>query len=329
MRKNDVNGIFVISLDFELFWGVQDIVDAEEYKENILGVRSAIPKILNLFKEYEVSATWATVGFLFFENRQAISKSFPAVQPGYLKQELNSYKHFELAGNNELDDPLHYGLSLVQMIKAQVNQEIGSHTFSHYYCLEEGQNIDSFRADMESFLVTAKANGVDCKSIVFPRNQVNDQYLAICADFGLTVYRGNPGKWAYQISESSAVTRFKRLIRLIDTYLNLMGHNTYRLNHVDKKLPVNVPASRFFRPFSKRFGKLEPIRLRRIISDLDYAAKNKEIYHLWWHPHNFGIHVEKNLENLEIILKHFASLRKNCGMESLTMGQVGERVLSP
>ena len=40
---------FIISLDFELKWGVRDALD-ESYNENLLGARHVIPKILNLFK---------------------------------------------------------------------------------------------------------------------------------------------------------------------------------------------------------------------------------------------------------------------------------------
>ena len=34
---------FVISLDFELNWGVHDLPDS--YKKNVLGARSAIPEL--------------------------------------------------------------------------------------------------------------------------------------------------------------------------------------------------------------------------------------------------------------------------------------------
>ena len=42
---------FTISLDFELFWGVHDVFTKDEYGNNILGARKAIPKILKLFKQ--------------------------------------------------------------------------------------------------------------------------------------------------------------------------------------------------------------------------------------------------------------------------------------
>ena len=40
------------------------------------------------------------------------------------------------------------------------------------------------------------------------------------------------------------------------------------------------------------------------------AANNKKVYHLWWHPHNFGYSLEENLFFLEIILKHYKKLNE-------------------
>src|SRR2546426_12614664 len=57
---------FIISLDFELFWGVRDVTTLDRYGANLRGVRDAIPAMLRLFSERGIRATWATVGFLFF-----------------------------------------------------------------------------------------------------------------------------------------------------------------------------------------------------------------------------------------------------------------------
>jgi hypothetical protein len=62
------SGILVISLDFELYWGVRDVFALEEYASNLLGVRKVVPAVLQLFDQYGIHATWATVGFLFSED---------------------------------------------------------------------------------------------------------------------------------------------------------------------------------------------------------------------------------------------------------------------
>ena len=68
---------FVISLDFELHWGVFDKF-GDRYNENILGARAAIPKILALFRTHKVYATWATVGLLFNESDEDYKSYKPA-----------------------------------------------------------------------------------------------------------------------------------------------------------------------------------------------------------------------------------------------------------
>src|SRR6266487_5798938 len=59
-------GALVISLDFELLWGVRDKRTIADYGANILGVRRVIPALLDLFAERNIACTWATVGLLFF-----------------------------------------------------------------------------------------------------------------------------------------------------------------------------------------------------------------------------------------------------------------------
>ena len=43
---------FIISLDFELKWGMLDADDT--YDKNLFGVKKAIPQILNSFEKYNV-----------------------------------------------------------------------------------------------------------------------------------------------------------------------------------------------------------------------------------------------------------------------------------
>src|SRR5260370_28124836 len=87
-------GALVISLDFELHWGVRDKCAPEgPYRENLLGARKAIPQILDLFEEFDIAATWATVGFLFDESRQAREQSSPAGRPHHAHKPLRPYHH--------------------------------------------------------------------------------------------------------------------------------------------------------------------------------------------------------------------------------------------
>jgi hypothetical protein len=60
---------------------------------------------------------------------------------------------------------------------------------------------------------------------------------------------------------------------------------------------------------------------------MDTAAKSNATYHLWWHPHNFGVYLDENIAVLARILEHYAKLRDEMGWRSLTMAEVAENVL--
>lgn len=49
------------------------------------------------------------------------------------------------------------------------------------------------------------------------------------------------------------------------------------------------------RPYSPRLSFLEGLRLRRIRHEMVHAAKKGELYHLWWHPYNFGANWRRTL----------------------------------
>ena len=132
-----MNGAFVISLDFELYWGVRDSKTLEHYKENLLGVREVMPRLLKLFDAHNIKATFATVGLLGFDTKETLIAGLPTSLPHYTHAAYNlTPDYFSQLGHSEQDDPYHFGLSLIQQIQHEGVHEIASHTFSHYYaCL--------------------------------------------------------------------------------------------------------------------------------------------------------------------------------------------------
>jgi hypothetical protein len=72
---------------------------------------------------------------------------------------------------------------------------------------------------------------------------------------------------------------------------------------------------------------LERLRFRRISSAMETAARHRKLFHLWWHPHNFGVDLHKNLMFLRGVLDCFRRLQDRYGMRSLTMGALAEEVL--
>jgi len=314
-------GTFIISLDFELHWGVRDVRTVEQYRENLIGVRRAVPALLETFAEYSVHATWATVGFLFFSRRSDLLRSLPIERPQYRDARLSPYADVETIGVDEDQDPFHFARSLLEQIRSAPFQEIGTHTFSHYYCLEATQRVAAFRADLDAAMTAAEEFGVALKSIVFPRNQYDDCHLRICAEVGLKAFRGNPQSFLYRPQIGANETLWLRAGRLLDSYFNVSSHNCYTMPSGRGEVPVNLAASRFLRPYNARQRTVQPLQERRVKDDLSYAAKRGLVYHLWWHPHNFGANLDSNLGMLRRILDHYQLLRERHGMQSRNMGE--------
>ena len=322
-------GTLVVSLDFELHWGVRDVRRVADYRENLLGVRDAVPALLATFREFGIHATWATVGLLFFETKREMMAALPAVRPAYRRAELSPYGSLADVGDDERHDPFHFAPSLVRRIAATADQEIGTHTFSHYYCLEAGQTPVDFREDLEAAIAVARAKlGLQPRSIVFPRNQVDPRYVDVCRSLGFTAYRGNPPSWAYRARPQRAESLVRRAVRLADAYVPVSGSGARPVDVREGLLPLDVPASRYLRPHAPRLRALDALRLRRITTDLRRAATRGDVYHLWWHPHDFGVHLRENLAFLRRVLACFATLRETHGMRSLTMGEVAEEAVS-
>ena len=315
------NGSFVISLDFELFWGVQDNKSIEKYYDNLYGVHSAVPRILEEFSKHKIHATWATVGFLFSNSIDELISCLPDIMPGYINTQLSPYRHLSSIKSDNKDNSIYFAKELVKEISNSRNQEIGSHTFSHYYCNEKGQNIGEFSSDLQAFINSSKDINLNVCSLVFPRNQVNVDYLTTCSEFGITSYRGNQDTWLYKNNNHND-SLFKRLYRLTDSFINLSGYNTYLLNEPFDSMPLNIPASQFLRPHSNYLKYLDYFKLRRIKKSMTYAAKTGRIYHLWWHPHNFGINLNDNMSFLIKVLEHYLFLKNKYEMQSLNMNEI-------
>jgi peptidoglycan/xylan/chitin deacetylase (PgdA/CDA1 family) len=309
-------GKFVISLDMELMWGVRDHRSKADYGHRVLGEREAVPAMLDRFEANDIHATWAVVGFVMCDGRDELMARAPSERPSYDNSVYSSYSYLDEAGLSEKDDPFYFAPSLVRAIAACPRQEISTHTFSHYYCLEPGQTPQQFGADLDAAIKQLGDWGLDCASIVFPRNQYSPLYLDIVASRGIKVFRGSEQSWFYH-SDPKAQNLARRLGRMADSYLSVTGSNTQNPRRLGDM--TDVPSSRILRPYNHKLRSLEGLRLSRITRAMTRAAKDGTIFHLWWHPHNFGADTEENVAFLARILAHYRTLADRYGMESATM----------
>ncbi|WP_420569042.1 polysaccharide deacetylase family protein [Thalassovita sp.] len=316
-----MSGRLVISLDFELMWGVRDHRSVAGYGDAVLGARKAIPQILSLFSQHGINATWATVGLLFARTRDEMHAFAPSIRPSYDNATLSPYPALDQIGATEAADPLHFGRSLLDQIAATPGQEIATHTFGHVYALEPGMTPDAWRADLQAAIAIARQAGHQMRSIVFPRNQMGAQHVSICQELGLTVIRGNAPGAVYRPRSGDELTLSVRALRYLDGALPLLGSTSFELP--GKGAVVDVPASRFLRPWNPRFPLYSSLHQRRIKREMTQAAKAGKGYHLWWHPHNMGRDTQRNMDQLDAILSHFSKLRARFDFQSVSMGAFG------
>lgn len=310
------NGALVISLDFELLWGVFDVVNWKEKKKYFRDTREVIPQILQLFEQYEISCTWATVGMLFNYDWEEWNANIPRVLPEYSNKALSAYVFGKGIQFKETES-LCFAPDLILKIRNTPRQEIGTHTYSHYYCQEKGQDFSSFEADIKQSKLMAEKLGIEMKSLVFPRNQFNKKYLEICKKTGIENVRSNPSNWYWKDTESSSL--INKIFRTGDAYLGVTdkSYPLADIYEIQNELLIQK-ASRMLRPFTNN-KTLNSFKLKRIKDEMTKAAKSDEIYHLWWHPHNFGDFPTESLKDLENLLVHFEYLNKEFGFVSLNM----------
>lgn len=315
---------FIISLDYELLWGMRDHATMASYGDAIMGGRVAIPRLLEQFRAYDIRATWATVGLLFARNQAEMLDFAPQLRPGYRNASLDPYPQIaELVGEDETSAPQFFGRSLIDRIADAGGQEIGCHSYTHYFCMEPGQTAAQFKADIAANMAIAKAAGHTMKTLVFCRNQWRAEYVDAIGELGLIGFRGNPGGYLYKARPASENSQFVRALRLADGALPLVGGTDFAAPQREHGV-WNVPASRFLRPWQPKMAAYNALHVRRIKAEMTRAAKAGTHYHLWWHPHNMGRHTEGNFVQLEKLLAHFRILQDRHGMQSASMADMAE-----
>lgn len=248
------------SLDCELAWGFADleppIARVERMREDASNVRDSYRKILDAFDTYDVAATFAFVGHLFLDSCH--EGSHPT---NHLTTPRDPYSSLK-------EDPLYYGLDLVEMvIEAEVDHEIGGHSFSH----PNFQNVDhgTARTEIEGLTDVAADIGIDIDSFVYPRNFV--AYTDVLKEYDIGTYRGLTVGENYIFRHG-----LKSFLTRDETFWSIPP---VRPSRTDDNL-VTVGGSRLLHEV--RWCYLHPIRLRRTLDRMDVG----EVAHFCFHPHD-------------------------------------------
>lgn len=314
-------GIFTISIDTELAWGTFDHGGHIKYRDAYQKYRFIITKILESFKRYEISATWAIVGHLFLDS---CSK-----ENGKLHADIVRPKHrwFDSdwfscdPGADISKDNFWYGRDIVDMIKdTKPKQEIASHSFCHPIFSDAGCSRQTAESDIAKCVALAKEEGIDLKSFTFPRNSAG--HLDVISQYGFRVFRGEDA--AFYNLRPNILRKGMLLLSDISTVTPPVVTPNMVLN--DKL--VEVKGSMLFR-FAHGASRFIPkgVRLRKAKKGIDKAIEEGKVFHLWLHPISFAWKTTELFEEFEEILKYAASRRKEGNLKILTLQQIGEGCL--
>jgi len=313
-------GAFVISIDTELAWGLAHrrgapVDDSHHFDRE----REVIAAILAVLARFEIPATWAIVGHLFLDHCQpdAEGRCHPELaRPDYpwLDEDW-----FAVDPGSSLDEaPYYYGRDIVEQVAAcPVEQEIASHAFSHVIAGEEGCSAEVFASELAASQAVARKQGVELRSFVYPRNSI--AHLETLAAAGFTSYRGPrpvpfAGSTGWRRTAAAALDRIRP------------GPGSAVVPAPGPVGLWNLPQTYLFAPATSRRWAPAALWARQPVARLRQAARERSLFHLWFHPYNITAAPERALDVLSRVCAAAARLRDADRLDVVTMGQLAEHL---
>ncbi len=310
-------GVFVISLDFELIWGTLDLFGPEKFRRACELERAVVERLLELFVEFELPATWCIQGHLFLDRCTVENgrKHPEIVRPTHSWCRRDWFEH-DPCGDED-SAPIFFARSLVEKIRTcPVPQEIGCHTFSHVIFGDPGCSRATAESEIAACVRIAREMGIELRSFAFPRNQVG--HLDVLRDFEFDCYRGPEATW-YETD------RCPRILRRLGHVCDILMASPPPLVLPERTAVGlwNIPGSMIYFPMHgvRRFVPLS-LRIKRAVKGLDAAARQRKIFHLWFHPTNLADQTDTMFRGLRAILHHARSLRDRDQLAFLSMGEL-------
>jgi len=307
----------VISLDLELSWGTFDLAyDADVVKmarwTHVVGA----PRLLNHLTSNRLSATWAVVGAMMRSSLPDVS-GLPEVNYPHFSKPWFSYVPKQ---GNEETHPEWFGASLVEMIrKAEPEQEIGFHSFSHAPFGLRAMTRERAVAEYRYCAKVARELGIAPASFVFPRNLV--AYLRELRDAGFDCFR--------DVDETPLRSPNRTLTSIAMVWADFIGLWPRMIEPSLKEGLVSIPGSLMIR-YAAGWRKYIPdaSRLRRLTKGLERVRRSGGVFHVWFHPENLYAQWPR-LENVVArFLQELGNLVRNGEVKCLTMGQLAKEFRS-
>ncbi len=310
-------GVFTISIDLELAWGIADKPISADIRKCLSHEREIVKRLLELFNKYNISATWGIVGHLLDNIAyNGDTNPLPQITRPILKN--TGFDWFaEYPKRNS--DPLWYGKDIMEMIlEASPNQDICSHSYSPIPFDEKDININAAISDIINAKRIHEKFNLPFNVMIFPRNVAG--FRKILHQYGIKAYRGKTKFW-YDKIPSTIITRSFNLLYMI---LGITPKTV--LPCVDEAGLISISDSMLL--YSRKgIRRLIPNNNPAKISQkgLTKAIKKQEVFHLWFHPANFYYDTDIQLMIFEKILTHASDLRDNSQLDILTLTQIIER----
>ena len=197
-----MSGIFSLSIDVELAWGLvhRSKIDFMKVTNISANVRKVIDDLFTLLENYEIPVTWNILGHLILDRCSRDNPRTPPhsdmPRPTYSWLNQDWYRYDPCTDISK--DPAWYGKDIVDRIihytkASRVPHEIGCHSFSHQQFGDPGCGEKLARAEIIKCIELVKARyNVVPKSFAFPRDYVG--HLKTLKECGFVVFRDVPPK---------------------------------------------------------------------------------------------------------------------------------------
>lgn len=248
--KNNAGASASISADFELSWAFRGR-PFEYRKAKAENARRNFDYLLSLFEDFQVPITWATVGHLFLNccdrNEKGIAHNDMPRPSINRRWEGDWYKHDPCTDIKK--DPLWYATDLIEkIINSKIEHEIGTHTFSHIEFSSEGINDNLVGKEIQKSKEAMQRYGLVPRSLVFPFNIINYDYLDLFHREGIV-----------------AVRHRDKMVRL--SYPERTNSGVYKIY---ESMNLRIPEHYDY--------------LSKAIIFIEKAIERKASYHIWFHP---------------------------------------------
>ncbi len=295
-------GTFILSLDCEGKWGMADHLTADHHRwltrERL---REAYVRLLDLFDEYEIDATWAFVmAFLLTPEEQHERDALFQDQPIDGRNWLVNFRAAQAEGNMDgWSSP-----ELLDLVASRGGHEIGCHGFSHLPLDPAQVPREVMAREVAAASSVAAEKVVALRTFVYPRNLVGYP-----DELGRAGYRGYRDRLPVR---PGARGRLGNLLSEFNVAQRAQPHAPLGTE------PLAIPSGFFF---NWRLGARARVpaavtvrRWRRILGD---AAASGGVAHLWLHPHNI-ISAPSTFDVLADVLRDVTRLRDRGVLEVRT-----------